>query len=142
MHHFFDFRQTADAVTYDIDLPITAHLEVHGFSNNLATWCVQFGLYGIAVGGRRLYDAKVACSHQAKLQGTRNRSCGEGKRVDVCLHLSQLFLCRNAKLLLLVYDQQAQVVKLHRLADEFVCADDDVHLALLQVAQDFVRLLC
>ena len=99
-------------------------------------------MYGIAVGGRCLYDAEVAGAHQAELQRARNWGGREGERVHIGAHLTQFFLGADAKLLLLVNDEQAKIVELYRLSNELVRAYDDVYLALLQFLQNLVGLAC
>ena len=61
--------------------------------------------------------------------------------MDLGPQLLQLLLVRDAEMLLLVDDHQAQILELHALAEERVGADDDVDLAVGQALLDLVRLL-
>ena len=76
------------------------------------------------------------------MQRARNWGGREGECVHIGAHLAQFFLGADAKLLLLVNDEQAKIVELYRLSNELVGAYDDVYLALLQFLQYLVGLAC
>ena len=61
--------QTGHTVGDDIDLSAAAHLEVHGFGNDLVAEGVDFGLDGAAVGRRGLDDAEVAGAREETGEG-------------------------------------------------------------------------
>ena len=61
--------------------------------------------------------------------------------MDVGLELLQLFLLRDAEMLLLVDDQQAEMGEAHVLGEQRVGADDDVDPAVGQLLLDLARLL-
>ena len=113
LYHLLQTRQVVDTWIDEIDLSIARHLEINGISNNLCSKGMYLGLNGIAVRWWCLNDTQVACSHQRELQGTRNRRCCHRQRIDVGLQLAQLLLRRDAKLLLLINNQQTQVVELN-----------------------------
>ena len=61
--------------------------------------------------------------------------------MHVGLELLQLFLLRDAEMLLLVDDQEAEMGKAHVLGQQRVGADDDVEAAVGQLLLDRARLL-
>ena len=137
-----NLRQVRYAVVDEENLSVTAHFEVD--SLGYLRPCVvldNLRLDGIAVGGWSLNDAHVAGPHQRELEGARNGRGTHGERVDIDFHFAQFLLHGHAELLLLVHDEQSQVAELHGLADEFVCADDDVYLAGFEVGENLFRLL-
>ena len=115
-----DALQVVDARIDKVHLSVARHLEVDGVGYDLGAEGVYLCLYRIAVGWRRLDDAQVAGTQQRELQRSRNGRGRQRQRVDIGLHLAQLLFRRDAKLLLLVNDEQSQVAKLHRLANELV----------------------
>ncbi len=88
LYQCLQLLQVGNAVVDEEHLSVAAHLEVHGIGNNLLIEDMQFGLYGIAVGWRRLYDGQVACSHERELQGARYGCCRQCKCVDIHLQLA------------------------------------------------------
>ena len=129
-------RQVGNTIVDKVHLTVAAHLEVYCLGNNLGRESVHLGLYGIAVGRRRLDYAQVARTHQRELQCAGDRRGTHGESVDRGLHLAQFLFGRHAELLLLVDDEQAQVLELYRLADQSVGADDDIYLAISQILED------
>ena len=97
---------------------------------------MHLGLHGITVGRRGLYDRQIACPHQGELQRTRNRRGGKRQRVHIDLHLAQLFLGSHPELLLFVDNQQAKVLKLHRLTNQFVRPHNDIDFSVGQILQN------
>ena len=53
-HDLFQVREGADAVTHDEGLSAAAHFELHGLGDDFCREGVHLGLYGVAVGWRRL----------------------------------------------------------------------------------------
>ena len=98
-------------------------------------------MYGIAVGRRRADDAHVARPHEGELERARNGGGRHGECVDIHLQLAELFFCGHTKFLLFVDDEQTEVVPFHGLADEFVCADENIDLPLGQVGEHLLGLL-
>ena len=141
LDHLTDARQVVDAWVDEVDLSVARHLEIDGIGDNLRTQRVYLRLYGITVGRWRLDDAQVASPHQRELQGTRYGCCRQCQRVDIGLQLAQLLLGRDAKLLLLIDDEQSQVAELHRLTDELVRTYYNIYLAVCQVLQECRGLL-
>ena len=63
------------------------------------------------VNRRRGDNAELLNAGQRQLQSPRDRRCRQGQDMNVRLKLFQLFLMRNAKMLFLVNNQQAQIAK-------------------------------
>ena len=122
------------AVVDKEDLSAPVQLILDALADDLLVETVQLGDDGMTVGRRRVDDGQVARSHERKLQRTRYGRGREGEGVHLGTHLLELLLGRHAELLLLIDDQQSQVLVLHIFADETVCADEDVDLALCQAA--------
>ena len=58
-----DMFEVGYAIVDKVNLTVAAHLEVDGIGYNLGRKSVHLGLYGIAVGRRRLDDTEVARTH-------------------------------------------------------------------------------
>ena len=139
-HFAFDkrlhFINILDAVVDEENLPVTAHLEVDGFADDVRVKTFHLRLHRVAI-GRGSRDARqVTGSHQRELQGTGNRRGGHGERVDVGFQLAQFLFDGYAEFLLFVDNQQAEVFELDILADNAVSANDDVHGSVLQAFQN------
>ena len=120
----------------DEDLSVAREFEVDGLLDDGIVETMDFGLDGVAVGRRSGDDAEVACSHEAELQGAGDGSGCHSKRIDVDAHGLERLLDLDAELLFLVDDEEAEVGKLHLLADELMGADDDVDVALGEVGEE------
>ena len=92
-YHVSNALKVAYSVVDEIDLSVSAHLEIYGIGNYLLSESVYLRLNRIAVGRRCLYHAHVPCSDKRELQRSRNRRCRHRERVNIGLHLSQLFFC-------------------------------------------------
>ena len=86
-------------------------------------------------------DTEVARSHKRELQRSGDGGCREGECIDVGLHLAYLFLGGYTEFLFLVNNQQTEVVPLHCLACQAMCADKDVYLAVGKVLEQGFCLL-
>ena len=141
MDHIGNLLQLTDAVVHEIDLPIARHLEVDSISDNLCTESMYFSLNGIAVGGRCLNDAKVTSPDERELEGTRYRRSRHRQCINIRLQLAQFLFRRDTEFLLLIDDEQAKVLKLHRLADEFMRTYYNIYLTVCQIFQQRSGLL-
>ena len=83
----------------------------------------------------------IIAPQQGELQGTGNRGGRQCKRIHRMLDLAELFLRRDAELLLLVDDQKAEVLELEPAAQDLMRADEDVDGTLLQALLDIGDLL-
>src|SRR4029077_3815083 len=71
------------------------------------------GLNGQAVLRRRFDDAHVAQTNERHIERAWNGSRRKRQDVDIKLELLEAFLVRDAKALLLIHNQEAEVVKLN-----------------------------
>ena len=85
---------------------------------------------------RRGDDRQFAHAGQRQLQRARDRRRGQRQHVHLGAQLLQLLLVRDAEMLLLVDDDQAEVLELDRLAEQRMGADDDVDLAVGEALLD------
>ena len=90
------------------------------------------GAHRQAIDRRRGDQAHVAHAGQRELQGARDRRRGQRQHMDVGAQLLQPLLVRDAEMLLLVDDQQAEILELDALGQQRVRADDDVDRAVLE----------
>ena len=88
LYHSFQLRQIRYTVVYKKHLPVAAHFEVNSIGYDLFIKSMQFRLYGITVGRRGRYHAQITCSHQRKLERTRDRRCRHSQRIYVHFQLA------------------------------------------------------
>ena len=88
------------------------------------------GAHRQPVDRRRGDDREVAHAGQRQLQGARDRRRGQRQHMHLGAQLLELLLVRDAEMLLLVDDQQAEILELDRLAEQRVGADHDVDRAV------------
>ena len=88
------------------------------------------GAHRQPVDRRRRDDRHFAHAGQRQLQGARDRRRGQRQHMHFGAQLLELLLMRDAEMLLLVDDDQAEVLELDALAEERVGADDDVDRAV------------
>ena len=99
------------------------------------------GAHGEPIDRRRGDDRHFAHAGQRELQGARDRRRGQRQHVDLGAQLLELLLVRDAEMLLLVDDDQAEILELDRLAEQRMGADDDVDCALGEALFDAGELL-
>ena len=75
---------------------------------------------------RRGDDRHFAHAGERQLQGARDRRRGERQHMHFGAQLLELFLVRDAEMLLLVDHDQAKILELDGLAEQRMGADDDV----------------
>ena len=134
--HCFQFCQVLYAIIHKEHLTVTAHFKVNRFGNDFFVKRMHLGLNRITVGRRSLDNRQVAGSHQRELKCSRNRCSRHGKGIYIHLNLTQFFFHTHSELLLLIHNQQAQVVKLHVLADNLMCTYQDIDRTCFQFLQD------
>ena len=88
------------------------------------------GAHREAVDRRRSDDREVAHAGERELQGARDRRRGERQHMHLGAQLLELLLVRDAEMLLLVDDHEAEVLELDGLAEQRMGADDDIDLAV------------
>ena len=125
---------------HDIYLSISAQFKVDGISNYLMTKGVNLRLNGMSARRRCVNHAQITCSHERKLEGSRNWCGRHGKGVNIHLELSQFLLDTHTKFLFFVDDEQSKVFEFHRLSDEFMRTHHDINLSFCQVLKQSLRL--
>ena len=88
------------------------------------------GAHGEAIDRRRGDDRHFAHAGERKLQGARDRRRGEREHMHLGAQLLELLLVRDAEMLLLVDDDEAEILELDGLAEQRMGADDDVDACL------------
>ena len=140
-----ELRKLGYSVAYEINLSVSAHLEVDGIADNFTTKRYQFGMNRITVRWRSAHDTHIPGAHQRELEGTRNRSGTHRKCVDIHLELTEFLFGRHTELLLFIDDEQSQVMPFHGLGYQLMCTYQDVYLTLFQVFKHlsgFLRRAC
>ena len=125
----------------EINLAAALQFLLDGRADQLVVPAGDHRLNGHAVLGRRLDHAHVAQPHQRHVQGARNRRGRHGQHVHFFAKLLQPLLVAHAEALLLVDDHQPEVGELDVLREQAVRADQDVHLAALDLLDDLLLLL-
>ena len=97
------------------------------------------GAHRQAVDRRRGDDRQLAHAGERQLQGARDRRRGQGQHMHLGAQRLELLLVRDAEMLLLVDDEQAEVLELDRLAEQRVGADHDVDLAVGEPLLDLLQ---
>ena len=126
-----DLRQVLDARADIEDLAAAILLAQHRLADRDAVERHDEGAHRQAVDRRRGDQAHLAHAGQGELQGARDRRGGQRQHMDVGAQLLQPLLLRDAEMLLLVDDQQAEILELDALGQQRVGADHDVDRALL-----------
>ena len=68
------------------------------------------------------------------MQGTRDGGRTQREAVDIRLHLLEPLLVFNPEALFFIDNHQSQIFKLHVFLDNAVCTDNDIKLAVFQLA--------
>ena len=138
VRHFVEI----DDARHDIEnLPAAVALAHDRFADRDRIVGHHKGAHRQPVDRRRGDDAHLADPRQCQLQGARDRRRGQCQDMDIGLELLQLFLLRDAEMLLLVDDQQPETSEPHILGEQRVGADDDVEAALGQFFFDVAGVL-
>ena len=145
LYEHLELRKFGYSVAYEINLSVSAHLEIDGIADNFTTKRYQFGMNRITVRWRSAHDTHIPGAHQRELEGTRNRSGTHRKCVDIHLELTEFLFGRHTELLLFIDDEQSQVMPFHGLGYQLMCTYQDVYLTLFQVFKHlsgFLRRAC
>ena len=110
-----ELRKLGYSVAYEINLSVSAHLEIDGIADDFTTKRYQFGMNRITVRWRSAHDAHIPGAHQRELEGSRNRSGTHRKCIDIHLELTEFLFGRHTELLLFIDDEQSQVMPFHGL---------------------------
>ncbi len=87
--------------------------------------------------GRGVEGGNIAHARERHVERARDGRRGQGQHVHFGAQLLEVFLVRHAEALLFVNDDQPQILELDILRNQAVGADDDIHLAEQQPAQNF-----
>ncbi len=128
-----------DAVVHEVDLAAARQLVPDGALDHRRIELHHVRLNREPVLGRRLDNRHVADADERHVQRPRNRRRGHRQHVDPPSHLLDALLMGDAKPLLFVDHEQAEVLELHVLGQESMRADDDVDFARGEAGKD---LLC
>ena len=139
-NHGLQVGQLLNTIAHEEDLSVSAHFEVDSLDNRLFVEGKHLRLNRIAIGRRRLNHRQVARAHQGELQGSGDRGGRHGKRIDIDFQLPELFLHTDSELLFLIDNQQSQIFKCHRFADQLVGTDYHINLPLRQFSLDSRRI--
>ena len=90
---------------------------------------------------RRIDGGDIAHPGQRHIQRAGDGGGRQGQDIHFGAQLLQEFLVGHPEALLLIDDHQPQVLELHIRLDQPVGADDDIHLAHAQLADDLILLL-
>ena len=110
-----ELRKLGYSVAYEINLSVSAHLEIDGIADNFTTKRYQFGMNRITVRWRSAHDTHIPGAHQRELEGSRNRSGTHRECIDIYLELTEFLFGRHTELLLFIDDEQSQVMPFHGL---------------------------
>ncbi len=124
-----------DIVVQIVHLTATKQLAEQGFFDGGVVVLLHEGFYRQAFlrwGGD---DGNVAHAAKGHIQGTGDRSGGEGEDVAFCAHLFEALLVTHPEAVFLVHDDQPQVAEGDGFLQQLVGADQDIHLAFLQTLQ-------
>ncbi len=136
-----DVRQVAETRHDIIGLTAAVLFAQQGFAQG--HWIVRqdIGAHGDTVDRRRRNDRHVTNARQRHLQGARDRRRRQGEHMDVGAEGLELLLVLDAKVLLFVDDDQAEILEADLFGQQGMRADDDLDLALLQAFARLVRVL-
>ena len=118
-----DLRQVLDARADIEDLAAAVVLAQDRLAHGHAVERHDEGAHRQAIDRRRGDEAHLAHAGQRQLQGARDRRRGQRQHMDVGAQLLQPLLVRDAEMLLLVDDHQAEILELDALGQQRVGAD-------------------
>ena len=93
-----------------------------------------------AIDRRGRDDRELAHAREGELQGARNGRRREGENMHLGAQLLQTLLMSDAEMLLLVDDDEAEPLELHRFREQRMRADDDVDRAVGDAELDRLEL--
>ena len=132
VEEFLGAGEILDARTDIEGLPAAIAFAQQRFAHNQAVERRDESAHREPVDRRRGDDRQVAHAGERKLQRARDRRRGQRQHMHFGAQLLQLLLVRDAEMLLLVDDQQAEVLELDALAEQRMRADHDIDLAVRQ----------
>src|SRR6185295_8731041 len=79
---------------------------------------------------------------QSQLERARDRRRGEREHMHFGTKLFELLFVGDAEMLLLIYDQKAEILELDAAAKQCVCADHDIDLAVSHALLGLCQIGC
>ena len=144
-HHLAQFLahfvEIGDARRDIEDLPAAVALPQDRLAHHHRVERHDEGAHRQPVDRRGRDDAHLAHPGQRQLQGARDRRRGQRQHMHIGLQLLQPLLLRDAEMLLLVDDDEAEMGEMHILGEQRVGADDDLDPARGEVRLDLLRVL-
>jgi hypothetical protein len=132
----FGLRQLLDARAYVERLAAAEALAQQRLAHDQRIERRHRGTHGEAIDGRRGNDREFAHAGERQLKGARDRRRRQREHVNLGAQRLEALLVRNAEMLLLVHDQEAEVAKLDGLAKKCMGADDNVDRAVRKPCLD------
>ena len=117
------------------DLPTTIDLAHDSFANQVFIVFTNGGANRQALLRWCFDDAHIAQVDQRHMQCAWDRGRGHGQDIDLAAHLFEALFMDNAKALLFVNDQQAEVEEDDIFLQQAMGADDDIDFAKGQILQ-------
>ena len=134
-------KDVIDPVVHEIHLSAALDFPGDDIGQVLFVETDDFRGDGDTVGRRGIDDREIARTQQGELQRARNRRSGEGQRIDRGLHLADLFLGRDAELLLLVDDEQTQILEFQAAVQNPMRSDQNIGPSAGDILADLLDFL-
>ena len=99
------------------------------------------GLHRQALLRGRFQHGHIPNANHGYVQRSRNRGGGQSQHIHLILHVFDDFLVANAKALLFIHNEQAQIFELHILGQQPMGAHHNVNLPILQPLQHILLFL-
>ena len=129
-----------NAVVHEEHLPASVQLAGNGLHQQFIIPRLHEGQHRRPIAWRSLNQSQVAQPRQRKMQRAWNGCSGERQDVNFEAQRFQPLLVSHTETMFFIHHQQAEVVKLHVLRQQTVCADDDIGGAVLQPRQHLALL--
>ena len=139
-----DALQIVDARADAEDLAATEHLALYGLAQDHAVPRADKGAHRQPVDRRRGNQRHLAHARQRHLQRARDRRRRQRQNMDIATQLLQPFLLRDAKMLFLIDNQQAEIVEFNGFCQKRVRTHGNLHITRCDSGADFLcrRRLC
>ncbi len=126
-HIICNFINIAYTVIYIIYLSASCKLPRYCLTDHLIIVLADVGLNWQSVYRRLLQDAHISYPYQTHMKCPWYRRCGQCQHIHILLELLNLLLVGDTKALLFIHNQESQILKLHILWEQPMCADHNIH---------------